>query len=819
MICMDLRQLNKYKDKMKLEKLFVSILAAAALFVGCKETGEDSELPSLSVNPTEISVDKAGGSQSFTVKSNRDWTVKADADWLAVNPTYGSASKKDATVTVTALQNTGYDRTGTVTVSTEFDYKTITVTQPGDKGEDTTGGIASATVADFISKADVNTYYRLTGKVSAFKKGTNSSGKDWMQFNLTDNSGTILVYGFKDGEYDKWVGTIKDGGTVTLTGTYEYYSQKQQHEVMNTTIESFEEGEGPGEITAITVSEFISKADPNTYYRLTGIVSEFKKGTNSSGKDWMQFILTDNSGPILVYGFKDGEYEKWVGTIKDGGTVTLTGTYEYYSQKQQHEVMNTTIESFKEGENPGTGDTPSGSGTQADPFNAAAAYKWVADNLKSGEVSASDYYVKGKISSIKFTFSADYGTATFNISEDGSSTATQFVCYGVYYLENKSWVTGNSQIAVGDEVIVCGRLTNYQGTTYETQNKEAYLYSLNGKTKEDGSGQGGEEAKEVTVAQAIAAQKDELLKVGPALVIASSQAGFLMEQDGAMIYVYGSTAKVGDNVTVTATRGEYSGVPQLTNATAVTTNSTGNTVTHPTAKDITSTFDSYSSTTHEYVTFKGTLSISNDKYFNIAVEGATTLTGSIVKPNEDISALNGKVVTITGYYLYIASSKYLYVIATEIKDESGETPPGPGPGGDDYTSNVTWTLGTNAYDDVAATVNGVANVKTLKLGTSKAAGSATVVIPKGTKSVSFYGVSWKGNATSVVVQMGGSDIYTQALAANDGASGSGPYTMTVTESDHYTMTLPSQLTEDVTVTVTTAAGGKTRVILFGIKAQ
>jgi hypothetical protein len=33
------------------------------------------------------------------------------------------------------------------------------------------------------------------------------------------------------------------------------------------------------------------------------------------------------------------------------------------------------------------------------------------------------------------------------------------------------------------------------------------------------------------------------------------------------------------------------------------------------------------------------------------------------------------------------------------------------------------------------------------------------------------------------------------------------------------MTLPSQLTEDVTVTVTTAAGGKTRVILFGIKAQ
>ncbi len=707
MICMDLRQLNKYKDKMKLEKLFVSILAAAALFVGCKDPEENSELPALSVNPTEITIDKAGGSQTITVKSNRDWTVKTDADWLAPTPTSGNASKKDATVSVKALANTGYNRTGTVTISTEFDYKTVTVIQPGDKGEDNTGGIASATVSEFISKADPNTYYRLTGKVSAFKKGTNSSGKDWMQFNLTDDSGTILVYGFKDGEYDKWVGTIKDGGTVTLTGTY-----------------------------------------------------------------------------------------------------------EYYSQKQQHEVMNTTIESFKEGENPGTDDTPSGSGTQADPFNAAAAYKWVADNLKSGEVSASNFYVKGKISSIKFTFSAEYGTATFNISEDGLTTSTQFVCYGVYYLENKSWVAGNTQIAVGDEVIVCGKLTNYQGTTYETQNKEAYLYSLNGKTKEDGSGQGGDEAKEVTVAQALTAEKDALLKVGPALVVASASDCFLIEQDGARLFVYGKTAKVGDNVTVTGTRDEYSGEAQLTNVTDIVINSTGNAVSYPTAKDITSAFDSYSSSTREYVTFKGTLSISGN-YYNINVAGATTI-GAIRKPNEDISALNGKVVTVTGYYLYIVNSKYLYVIATEIKDEGGETPPGPG-GNDDFSSNVTWTLGSKAYTQ-EATVNGKSGVQVLKLGTGSDAGTATVVVPKGTKSVSFYGVSWKDKPATVQVLLGETSLYTQDLAANVGAANSSPYTITVTESDHYTMALPETLTEDVSVTVTTT-GTNTRVILFGIKAQ
>jgi predicted nucleic acid-binding Zn-ribbon protein len=136
-----------------------------------------------------------------------------------------------------------------------------------------------------------------------------------------------------------------------------------------------------------------------------------------------------------------------------------------------------------------------------------------------------------------------------------------------------------------------------------------------------------------------------------------------------------------------------------------------------------------------------------------------------------------------------------------------------------YDSNVTWTLVRNAYDDGVATVNGVENVQTLKLGTSKNVGTATIVLPKGTKSVSFYGVSWKGNETSVQVSLGETVLYTQTLAANDGACNNPPYTITVKDSDHYTMTLPQTLTEDMTVTVTTTPGGKTRIILFGIKAE
>jgi len=134
-----------------------------------------------------------------------------------------------------------------------------------------------------------------------------------------------------------------------------------------------------------------------------------------------------------------------------------------------------------------------------------------------------------------------------------------------------------------------------------------------------------------------------------------------------------------------------------------------------------------------------------------------------------------------------------------------------------FTSNVTWALGSSAFEGIA-TVNGFDNIKVLKLGTSSKIGNAAVVVPKGTKSVSFYGVSWKGKPTSVQVLFGETPLYTQALAANEGASYNSPYTITVTDSDYYTMTLPETLTDDVTVTVTTT-GSNTRVILFGIKAE
>lgn len=126
--------------------------------------------------------------------------------------------------------------------------------------------------------------------------------------------------------------------------------------------------------------------------------------------------------------------------------------------------------------------TTTGSGTLADPYTAADAIA-VASALSSGG-KTDPVYVKGKISSIRYPFDAEHGTATFNISDDGSAT-NEFTCYAVYYLENKAWEDGNSQIAEGDNVIIYGKLTNFQGNTPETSSKEAYIYSLNGNTQNE----------------------------------------------------------------------------------------------------------------------------------------------------------------------------------------------------------------------------------------------------------------------------------------------------------------------------------------------
>lgn len=155
----------------------------------------------------------------------------------------------------------------------------------------------------------------------------------------------------------------------------------------------------------------------------------------------------------------------------------------------------------------------------------------------------------------------------------------------------------------------------------------------------------------------------------------------------------------------------------------------------------------------------------------------------------------------------VATKSYTVVLTHKGKSAAGT---------EDFSSSVEWTLGTNAYSE-KDTVNDVADVPVLKLGSSKKAGTATLKIPAGTTKVSFYGVAWKGKTATIKASVGETQVATQALTANDGAANSTPYTLTVADTDKYTITLPAKLETETAVTVTTTTNA--RAILFAIKAE
>ena len=189
--------------------------------------------------------------------------------------------------------------------------------------------------------------------------------------------------------------------------------------------------------------------------------------------------------------------------------------------------------------------------------------------------------------------------------------------------------------------------------------------------------------------------------------------------------------------------------------------------------------------------------------------GASKLFGTLgVKLGDKLTIVCHKASFTKNDYTLHQASKAFYV--------SHETPADPEAPLGTYASNVKYTLGANAYDDGVATVNGTENVATIKLGSSKNIGTATVTLPKGTTSVSFYAVAWNGKTATLQFSIGGTVIGTQAVVGNAGATGSAPYTLTVADTDKYSLTMAA-LEADTEVTVTTVEA--VRVVLFGIQAK
>lgn len=136
---------------------------------------------------------------------------------------------------------------------------------------------------------------------------------------------------------------------------------------------------------------------------------------------------------------------------------------------------------------------PKGDGSLENPYNVSAVLSLYAKGNPEGQ----SVYVKGKISKIKSLDVSQWERAQYFISDDGTENA-QFQIYNGYYLDGKPF-TSNDQIKVGDEVIVYGELSSYQGTPQIGQNSK--IVSINGQTGEgenpgDNEGEGDQEDDE-----------------------------------------------------------------------------------------------------------------------------------------------------------------------------------------------------------------------------------------------------------------------------------------------------------------------------------
>ena len=85
-------------------------------------------------------------------------------------------------------------------------------------------------------------------------------------------------------------------------------------------------------------------------------------------------------------------------------------------------------------------------------------------------------YVKGIISEVG-TFNSKYGSLTYNISTDGTTTAQQFICYSGLNIGGAKF-TGTGDVEVGAKVVVKGKLKKFNSDYEFDYNNELVSYKV-----------------------------------------------------------------------------------------------------------------------------------------------------------------------------------------------------------------------------------------------------------------------------------------------------------------------------------------------------
>lgn len=754
---------------MKLKSLFLGSFALTAMLFAqsCGDKDETpSGAPSVEIAPATLTFDATSSTQSVEVKATRDWKATPMADWISVNPEKGAPSN-GTKLEVTVLSNDGADRTGVVKVTIGFDSKELKISQKG------TGAATAAVVYhnDFDKELAVKGSDGWKTYLDSFDgwKNETGSGISTVEYAFSGMSARTNSSGTSDSQYSDYSGSGKN---------YLWFAKDNYFHVKNITLP-----EGKTNYTISFGSERnLYQAADNTF-----VPEEFLVYVSNDGSKWVK----------LEYAFPNGlKNRRWdlassTFTVPSGTKslhiyikATLASAYLMDDLDLSVAASAGTAIDFSKGIDLGTGGSTGGGETPEPAGNTIAAVCAAA---------------AGSAADLKDVLVTGVTTQSYVITDETGSVLV--------------FVKADPKVKVGDKVNVAGTTGEHNGliqiatpTTTVVSSGNAVTYPTPLEFTEANL---ADTPKKVTYVSFTGNVKKNnqyyniyIGSVTDKDLSLSYYTGNMDEFVDCDIKVKGWYVGGGTHYQIVATeveKVETTGPKFSVSTTALTAK----------AGDTSASFDVKGNV-------KWTVSSDNAAYTvsPASGDGAGTVTVKFAA-NETEKDVTVKLTVSTTEE--VATKSYT-VVLTHQGTATVEA---------DYSSNVKWTGVTNAYPTDQATVNGGEKKFTvLKLGKGSAVGSATMVIPAGTKKISFYAYAWKGKTASLSFKIGGTALGSNiALKANEGCASVSPYKLVnVSKSDMYTIDVTAlnggnALASDVTVTVESVKGTDYRAVIFAVNAE
>ena len=742
---------------MRIRTLISGSLALAAMLFAqsCGDKNEPEGVPEINLSKDVIEFQQEASSETIKVASTRQWFLSNCPEWIAVDPESGK-DPNGMDVTISVLGNTGLDREAALKFSIGYDTKTLTVKQKG------TGSAADLVVYhnDFDKTDAVKSEDGWKTYLDSFDgwKNETGSGLSSIDYAFNGMSARQTSSGASNGTYSDYPGSGKN---------YLWFAKENYFQVKNITLP---------ENTVNYVLSFGSERNQYQAADNTFKHDEFLVYVSNDGQKWV----------ALEYAFPKGDKSRrWdlastTFTVPAGTkslyvymTATVASAYMVDDLDLSVAAEAGTVIDFSKGVDLGTG-----GGETPDPTPGAGTIAEIAAGAENAAIDLKDVLVTGV-------------TLKSYVITDATGSILVFA-------------NTDPKVKVGDKINVTGTTGKHSGLMQITTPTATVVSSGNA----------------VSYPAPLELTEAKMKEDAPTAVTYVSFTG-TVKKDGTYynIFVGSYTAKdlscsyytgnmegfVGSDIKV---EGWYVGGNPHYQVVATKVEE----VVSDTPKFSVSTETLTAKAADKSVSFdvKGNVKwtvASDNAAYKVSPEsgdGNGTVTVSFAENTTDKDVTVKLTVSTTAE---VATKSYTVTLTHKGVSAAGT---------EDFSSSVEWTLGTNAFSE-KATVNGVADVPVLKIGSSKKAGTATLKIPAGTTKVSFYGVAWKGKTATIKASVGETQVATQALAANEGAANTAPYKLTVEDTDKYTITLPAKLEADTDVTVTTTTNA--RAILFAIRAE